>query len=117
MTKTPKKRGRPVGSKNKAPKRYAISRGQLELAKKLGINEDDFIQQMIKQKVIKPIKTDWQALAKNLQAALESQIEDYDILETKMKLVQKESDEIADNQRRYLTIISYLETKLGLNPI
>ena len=50
---------------------------------------------------------DWQALAKKLQAALESQFDDYEILETKM----------AESHRRYLTIISYLEKKLGLDSV
>jgi hypothetical protein len=62
-------------------------------------------------------EVDWQALAKKLQAALESQFDDYEILETKMKILEAESDEIAESHRRYLTIISYLETKLGLDSV
>ena len=116
MTDTPKKRGRPVGS-GKKPKRYAMTRTQIEVAEKLGIPKEKYLESLIKEKMIKPIKTDWQKLAKQLQAALESQIEDYTILETKRKIVEKESDEIAEAHRRYLTVISYLETKLGLNPI
>jgi len=116
MTNTPKKRGRPVGSGKKL-KRYAVSTSQLAIADKLGIDREDFVREAIKQKVIKPIKTDWQKLAKQLQAALESQIDDYTILETKLEILEKEANEVAESHRRYLTVISYLETKLGLNSV
>lgn len=116
MTNTPKKRGRPVGSGKKV-KRYAVSTSQLAIADKLGIDREEFVREAIKQKVIKPIKTDWQKLAKQLQEALESQIEDYTILETKVQVLEKEANKFAESHRRYITIISYLETKLGLNPI
>jgi len=116
MTNTTKKRGRPLGSKNK-PKRYAVSQSQLAIAKKLGINTEDFVREAIKQKVIKPIKTDWEKLAKRLQEALESQIEDYKELEEHVFTLEKEASEHVESYRRCITVISYLETKLGLNSV
>lgn len=116
MTNTPKKRGRPVGSGKKV-KRYAVSTSQLAIADKLGIDREEFVREAIKQKVIKPIKTDWQKLAKQLQEALESQIKDYQELEEYVFKLEKDADEHDESHRRYITVISYLETKLGLNPI
>ena len=116
MTDTPKKRGRPVGSGKKL-KRYAITQTELKLANKLGVSTEDYVNVLVENKLIKPLKTDWQKLAKQLQAALESQIDDYTILETKLEILEKEANEFAESHRRYITIISYLETKLGLNPI
>ncbi len=125
MTDTPKKRGRPVGSgkkpvavkKTRAPKRYEVSRTQIALAAKLGIPKEKYIETLIKEKMIKPVKTDWQHLAKRLQEALESQIKDYRELEERVFTMEKEAHESNESHRRYITVISYLETKLGLNPI
>ena len=119
MIKLAKTRGRPRGSKNqtKEPKRYQLSRTQILVAEKLGIKKEDYVEALIKEKMIKPVKTDWQQLAKRLQAALESQIKDYRELEERVFTMEKEANEFAESHRRYLTVISYLETKLGLNPI
>jgi hypothetical protein len=119
MTDTPKKRGRPVGSgkKTREPKRYELSRTQIQVAAKLGIPKEKYVETLIKEKMIKPVKTDWQQLAKRLQAALESQIKDYRELEERVFTMEKEANEFAESHRRYITVISYLETKLGLNPI
>ena len=119
MTNTPKKRGRPVGSgkKIREPKRYELSRTQILVAAKLGIPKEKYIETLIKEKMIKPVKTDWQQLAKRLQEALESQIKDYRELEERVFTMEKEANEFAESHRRYITVISYLETKLGLNPV
>lgn len=125
MTNTPKKRGRPVGSgkkpvaakKTREPKRYQLSRTQIQIAKKLGIPNDIYVDTLIREKMIKPVKTDWQQLAKRLQEALESQIKDYRELEERVFTMEKEAHESNESHRRYLTVISYLETKLGLNPV
>jgi rRNA processing protein Krr1/Pno1 len=119
MTDTPKKRGRPVGSgkKTREPKLYELSRTQIQVAEKLGIPKEKYIETLIKEKMIKPVKTDWQKLAKRLQEALESQIKDYQELEEYVFKLEKDADEHDESHRRYITIISYLETKLGLNPI
>jgi len=125
MTNTPKKRGRPVGSgkkpvaakKIREPKRYQLSRTQIQIANKLGIPKDIYVDTLIKEKMIKPVKTDWQQLAKRLQEALESQIKDYRELEERVFTMEKEAHESNESHRRYLTVISYLETKLGLNPV
>jgi hypothetical protein len=116
MTNTPKKRGRPAGSKTKV-KRYEISRTQIQLAEKLGISPEKYMEALVRENMIKAKKVNWKELAKQLQAALESQIEDYTILETKVQMLEKEANEFADSYRRQITVISYLETKLGLNPI
>ena len=119
MIKLAKTRGRPRGSKNKTkePKRYQLSRTQILVAEKLGIKKEDYVEALIKEKMIKPVKTDWQHLAKRLQEALESQIKDYRELEERVFTMEKEANEFAESHRRYITVISYLETKLGLNPI
>lgn len=125
MTDTPKKRGRPVGSgkkpaavkKTRAPKVYRLTQTEIKLAEKLGIPKDKYVEALIKESLIKAQKVDWKQLAKQLQEALESQIEDYTILETKVQVLEKEANEFAESHRRYITIISYLETKLGLNSV
>jgi len=119
MTNTPKKRGRPVGSgkKPRTTKLYRLTQTEIKLAEKLGIPKDIYVDTLIKEKMIKPVKTDWQQLAKRLQEALESQIKDYRELEERVFTMEKEAHESNESHRRYLTVISYLETKLGLNPI
>lgn len=119
MIEVAKTRGRPRGSKNKPkePKRYQLSRTQMLVAEKLGISKERYIKTLIKEKMIKPVKTDWQQLAKRLQEALESQIKDYRELEERVFTLEKEADESNESHRRYLTVISYLETKLGLNSV
>ena len=119
MIELVKKRGRPVGSgkKTREPKRYELSRTQILVAEKLGISKEKYVETLIKEKMIKPVKTDWQQLAKRLQEALESQIKDYRELEERVFTMEKEANEFAESHRRYITIISYLETKLGLNPV
>ena len=119
MTNTPKKRGRPAGTKNKPkePKRYELSRTQILIAQKLGISKEKYVEALIKEKMIKPVKTDWQQLAKRLQEALESQIKDCRELEERVFTLEKEANESNESHRRYITVISYLETKLGLNSV
>jgi rRNA processing protein Krr1/Pno1 len=119
MIELAKKRGRPVGSgkKTREPKRYQLSRTQILVAEKLGIPKDIYVDTLIKEKMIKPVKTDWQHLAKRLQEALESQIKDYRELEERVFTMEKEAHESNESHRRYLTVISYLETKLGLNSV
>ena len=58
-----------------------------------------------------------EALAKQLQEALESQIKDYNELEERCVKLEKEANENVDSYRRCITVISYLETKLGLNSV
>jgi DNA-binding Xre family transcriptional regulator len=121
MTDTQKKRGRPAGKKpvNKTRKALVmeIRQSQIELAEKLGVSKEKYVDELAKLNMVKAKKVNWQTLAKQLQAALESQIEDYTILETKVQMLEKEANEFADSYRRQITVISYLETKLGLNPI
>ena len=116
MINTPKKRGRPLGVKNK-PKNISLTNAQIHVAQKLGISKEEYIDAINKENTVKRKKVDWEKLARFLEAALESQIDDYTILETKVQVLEKEADEYADSHRRYITVISYLETKLGLNSI
>ena len=125
MTNTPKKRGRPIGSgkkpvavkKTRAPKRYEVSRTQIALAAKLGIPKEKYVEAMVQANLLRAKKVNWQQLAKRLQEALESQIKDYRELEERVFTMEKEANEFAESHRRYITVISYLETKLGLNPV
>jgi len=64
VAKTAKKRGRPVGTRNKP-------------------------------KVEAPIQVDWEKLAKQLQAALASQIKDNDALETELSRKRTFSERLA----------------------
>lgn len=114
-----KKMGRPVGSKNKpkAPRRYQLTQTQVALAQKLGISEEDLTRELIKQKAIKPVKVNWEQLAKQLQEALESQIRENKCLLEKLEIIEKESDEIAAHHRNLLNIIHYLEQKLGIHSV
>ena len=116
MTNTTKKRGRPLGVKNK-PKRISVTATELQLAKKLGISKEQYVDAINQSHVIKRKKVDWEKLARQLEAALESQLDDYTILETKVQVLEKEVNEFVESHRRHITVISYLETKLGLNSI
>ena len=70
--------GRPAGSKNK-PKRVLLNRAQVELAQREGIKLEQLAED-IKKSQRKPravkVKVDWEKLAKNLQAALASEIKE-----------------------------------------
>jgi hypothetical protein len=119
MTDTPKKRGRPVGSgkKPRTTKLYRLTQTEIKLAEKLGIPKEQYVEALIKENLIKAQKVDWKQLAKQLQEALESQIKDYQELEERVFTLEKEAHESNESHRRYITVISYLETKLGLNPV
>jgi len=121
MINTPKKRGRPAGKNtvNKTRKTLVmeIRQSQIELAEKLGVSKEKYVDALAKLNVVKVKKVNWEALAKQLQEALESQIKDYNELEARCVKLEKEANENVDSYRRCITVISYLETKLGLNPV
>ena len=121
MINTPKKRGRPAGTKTANQTRKALTiqirQSQIELAEKLGVSTDKYVAELAKLNVVKVKKVNWEALAKQLQEALESQIKDYNELEARCVKLEKEANENVDSYRRCITVISYLETKLGLNPV
>ena len=126
MINKPKKLGRPVGSKNKSPAPKQVSKkevkpipvtlNQIEMAEKLGVSKEKYVDAIMEANFIRS-KLDWERLAKQLQQSLLSQFKDQKDLEDRLALLEKEAKENADSHRRYLTVISYLEIKLGLNSV
>lgn len=104
--------GRPAGSKNK-PKRVLLNRAQVELAQREGIKleklAEDIKKSQRKPRAVK-VKVDWEKLAKNLQAALASEIKENDGL-------KKEIERLRISIIKMGGVIEFLEIKRGHNPV
>ena len=111
-----KKRGRPVGSKNK-PKKIVLTSTQVTLAKKLGITPQQFALEMSKKnkKTVKPKEINWEKLARELQAALRDEIHEGMEKDKKIKDLEFQVRNQAHQAIGYQAVVSYLENKLG-NP-
>lgn len=113
-----KKRGRPVGSKNK-PKKVIITKAQADLAKKLGIPLEDYAKELVKKPIKKTIakKMDkpinWEKLARELQAALRDEIHEGMEKDKKIKDLEFQVRNLAHQAIGYQAVVSYLENKLG----
>lgn len=110
-----KKRGRPVGSKNK-PKTVKLTQAQVNVAKKLGVSVEQFAKERAalerkprgKAKVV-----DWEKLCKHLQTALRDEFADNDKLNTKIKELEFKVANLEHQAIGYRAVVSYLENKLG----
>lgn len=110
-----KKRGRPVGSKNK-PKTVKLTQAQVNVAKKLGVSVEQFAKERAalerkprgKAKVV-----DWEKLCKHLQTALRDEFADNDKLTTKIKELEFKVANLEHQAIGYRAVVSYLENKLG----
>jgi hypothetical protein len=119
----------PKGNKN-APK-FILTVGQVKLAEKLGVSLETYAYEMSKMKKQPKTppktpqkKTNWEKLARELQAALKSEIdENIKLVDDKNGLIARvESLEfdilnLKHQAIGYQAVVSYLENKLGYHSV
>jgi hypothetical protein len=124
-----KKRGRPVGSKNKPKvKTVRLTHTQVALAKKMGISPEQYARSLIKiekqekaalarkkRAVVK--KFDWEGLARNLEDALREEIKNNNELTERNSDLNFQVSNLVHQAIGYRAIISYLENKHANNPV
>ena len=113
-----KKRGRPVGSKNKPKtvKTVRITNAQVLLAKKMGISVEQYAKEKVAlckkpSKVVK--KVNWERLAKQLQTALNDEIIENGGLFERIDELKYQVANLEHQAIGYRAVVSYLENKLG----
>jgi hypothetical protein len=124
-----KKRGRPVGSKNK-PKTKIIrmTSAQVALGKKLGVTPVQYGKALVglekkekaalarkKRATVK--KFDWEGLARQLEEALKQEIRNNNELNEKVSDLNFQASNLVHQAIGYRAIISYLENKHANNPV
>jgi hypothetical protein len=110
---------RPLGSKNK-PKRLALTVAQVNIAKKLGIPLETYAQEILKMKKERSIpqkKTNWEKLARELQAALKSEIDENSGLISRVESLEFDILNLKHQAIGYQAVVSYLENKLGYHSV
>jgi hypothetical protein len=110
-----KKRGRPVGSKNK-PKVVKVNQAQVNVAKKLGVSVEQFAKEraaLERKPRGKAKAVDWEKLCKHLQTALRDEFADNEKLVTKVKEMEFKVANLEHQAIGYRAVVSYLENKLG----
>lgn len=60
---------------------------------------------------------DWEKLAKQLQAALEKEMDESELLELRYRELEEKADLITENLFKAQGVIEYLEEKRGHNPV
>lgn len=108
-----KKRGRPVGSKNK-PKKIRITKVEADLARKMGIPVSQYAKEKVKIATKAPVKkVNWERLAKQLQTALNDEIKENQGLSDRINGLQFQVANLEHQAIGYRAVVSYLENKLG----
>jgi replicative DNA helicase len=129
-----KKRGRPVGSKNKSKEDVTLNKivrltsAQVAIAKSMGISPEQYARSLIKlekqekaaaarkkREVVK--KFDWEGLARQLESLLKEEIKHNDELNIKATDLSHQVSNLAHQAIGYRAIISYLENKHANNPV
>ena len=124
-----KKRGRPVGSKNKPKvKTIRLTHTQVALAKKMGITPEQYAKSLIeigkqekstaarkKRETVKQF--DWEGLARNLEDALREEIKNNNELTERNSDLNFQVSNLVHQAIGYRAIISYLENKHANNPV
>ena len=110
-----KKRGRPLGSKNKS-KKIILSRTQVELASKLGVTPVQLAKE--KLKLIKKRKPVAKAKAFKQPSNRASEISKLQDKILELEMIRERLHSVIDRQEykavQYQAVIDYLETKLEL---
>ncbi len=107
-----KKRGRPLGSKNK-PKTVRITKVEAELAKKIGVPVTKYAQEKLKlNRKPRAKKFDWERLAKQLQSALKDEFVENENLVKKVGDLEFEVANLKHQAIGYRAVVSYLENKI-----
>jgi hypothetical protein len=124
-----KKRGRPLGSKNKPKvKTVRLTHTQVALAKKMGVSPEQYARSLIKiekqekaaavrkkRAVVK--KFDWEGLARQLEDALKEEIRNNNELTERNADLNFQVSNLVHQAIGYRAIISYLENKHANNPV
>lgn len=124
-----KKRGRPVGSKNKPRvKTIRLTAAQVALGKKFGVTPEQYAKSMIniekkekaaaarkKRAVVN--KFDWEGLARQLEDALKEEIKNNNQLTERNADLNFQVSNLVHQAIGYRAIISYLENKHANNPV
>jgi tRNA A37 N6-isopentenylltransferase MiaA len=124
-----KKRGRPLGSKNKPKTRIIrMTKAQVALGKKLGVTPEQYAKSLVdvekkekaalarkKRATVK--KFDWAVLAKQLEEALREEIKNNNELNEKVSDLNFQASNLVHQAIGYRAIISYLENKHANNPV
>ena len=107
-----KKRGRPLGSKNK-PKVVRLTKAQVDLAKKVGVSVEQFAKERVKlDRKPRAKKFDWERLAKQLQSALKDEFVENENLTKKVGDLEFEVANLKHQAIGYRAVVSYLENKI-----
>jgi hypothetical protein len=129
-----KKRGRPVGSKNKPKKDITLNRvvrltsAQVAIAKSMGISPEQYARSLIKlekqeksaaaKKKREAVKSfDWEGLARQLEEALKQEIKNNNELAERNSDLNFQASNLVHQAVGYRAIISYLENKHANNPV
>jgi hypothetical protein len=116
-----KKRGRPVGSKNKPKvKTVRLTNAEVLLAKKMGVSVEQYAKQKVAlskkpRKIVK--KVNWERLAKQLQTALNDEIVENNGLFTKIDELKFQIANLEHQAIGYRAVVSYLENQIANNPV
>ena len=124
-----KKRGRPVGSKNKPKtKTIRITHTQAALAKKMGLTPVQYAKSLVdlekqekaalaRKKRASVKKFDWEGLARQLEDALKQEIRNNNELTERNADLNFQVSNLVHQAIGYRAIISYLENKHANNPV
>jgi len=117
-----KKRGRPLGSKNKPKtvKTVRITNAEVLLAKKMGVSVEQFAKEKVAlskkpNKIVK--KVNWERLAKQLQTALNDEIVENNGLFMQIDKLKFEVANLEHQAIGYRAVVSYLENQIANNPV
>lgn len=110
-----KKRGRPVGSKNK-PKTVRMTKVEVDLCKRVGVPIEAYAKEKIAlskkpRKLVK--KVNWEKLAKQLQTALNDEIVENNGLFRQIEDLKFQVANLEHQAIGYRAVVSYLENNLA----
>jgi len=112
-----KKRGRPVGSKNKPKvKTIRLTNSQVVLANKMGVPIEKYAQAqaaLSKKPRKQTKKVNWERLAKQLQTALNDEIVENNGLFEKIDKLNYQIANLEHQAIGYRAVVSYLENQIA----
>jgi predicted AAA+ superfamily ATPase len=120
-----KKRGRPLGSKNKPKvKTVRLTQTQVDLCKKMGVTPVQYAKSLIKiekqektalakKKRVSVKKVNWELLAKQLQTALNDEIRENQGLSERINNLNYQVANLEHQAIGYRAVVSYLENQIA----
>lgn len=113
-----KKRGRPVGAKNKSKtvKTVHLTNAEVLLAKKMGVSVEQYAKEKVAlskkpRNIIK--KVNWEKLAKQLQTALNDEIVENNNLFKQIDELKYQVANLEHQAIGYRAVVSYLENQIA----